>query len=70
LQPLAAGAAQRLTEELRGLAHAHRRLAAASLVRDAPAARRAGAAIEAGERQLGPLLRVMSGPQPAARTAG
>jgi hypothetical protein len=70
LRPLAAGDALRLTAQLSELARAHRTLAAASLRRDAPAALRAGSAIGAGERALGPLLRAVSGVQRTERSAG
>jgi hypothetical protein len=62
LRPLAAGRAQRLAAALAALVRDHRALAAASLRRDALAARHAGAQIEAGERRLGPLLRALSAP--------
>jgi len=62
LRPLAAGAAQDLTEALVGLAREHRRLAAASRRRGRAAALRAGAAIERGERRLAALLAAVSHP--------
>jgi hypothetical protein len=70
LRPLAAGEALRLPAALTALARHHRKLATAGLFRNAAAARRAGAAIEAGERELRPLLRALSRPQPTARSAG
>ena len=70
LRPLASGDARRLTAALAGLARSYRTLAAASLRRDAPAARRTGMAIEAGDRRLGPLLRAVSRAQPTDRSAG
>lgn len=70
LRPLASGKARRLTAALAGQARTYRALAAASARRDAPAASRAGAAIEAGDRRLGPLLRAVSRPQAKPRSAG
>jgi hypothetical protein len=56
LRPVAAGQAARLTDALDALARGHRALAAASMRRQAARARRAGAAVNRGERRLGTLL--------------
>jgi hypothetical protein len=60
LRPLAAGNAHRLTGALAELARDHLELAAASRRRDVVVARRAGAAIEHGERRLQPLIAAVS----------
>jgi hypothetical protein len=70
LRPLASGAARRLPTALAGVSRTYHALATASARRDAPAARRAAAAIEAGDRRLGALLRTVSRSQPTARSAG
>jgi hypothetical protein len=59
LRPLAAGRAVPLVGSLRALDGAYLALARASLRRNAPAARRAGARIRANERLLARRLRVM-----------
>jgi hypothetical protein len=66
LRPLAAGDALRVTAKLAALAREHRALASASLLRDAGAARRAGATIQRDERRLDALLAAVTGP-PAHR---
>ena len=70
LRPLASGDARRLTAALDAQARGYRALAAASARRDAVAARRAGAAVGAGDRRLGPLLRRVSRPQATDRNVG
>lgn len=65
LRPLAAGDVVPLVAALDALARRHRVLAAASRQRRARKARRAGAAIERGERRLGPRLAAVT--EPAGR---
>jgi len=60
LGPLARGAARPLPRALGELARKHRALARASARRDAPSARRAGRAIDRGERALAAQLAAVS----------